>query len=72
MGDEVEVINKFDDGWALGRNMTSGKEGTFPLACLAPFGAGSEYRDSRFESQYSKRDSSIRYTVDSSTFSRPY
>lgn len=74
VGDEVGVISKFDDGWALGHNLTSGKEGTFPLACLAPFGASSEsrYRDSRFESQYSKRDSSIRYTVDSSAFSRPY
>ncbi|KAJ3368695.1 STIP1 y and U box-containing protein 1 [Kappamyces sp. JEL0680] len=36
------------------------KEGTFPMACLAPFGAGSEYgRDSRIESQYSKRASTF-------------
>lgn len=72
VGDEVAVINKYDDGWAIGRNLNTGKEGTFPLACLAPLGSGSEYRDSRFESQYSKRDSSIRYTVDSSAYSRPY
>ncbi|KAJ3306800.1 STIP1 y and U box-containing protein 1 [Kappamyces sp. JEL0829] len=58
VGDEVQVINQFDDGWALGMNLTTGKEGTFPMACLAPFGAGSEYgRDSRIESQYSKRAS---------------
>lgn len=26
---------KFDDGWAYGMNMTSKKEGSFPLACVA-------------------------------------
>jgi hypothetical protein len=37
--------------------MTTQKEGTFPLACLAPFGAGSEY--GARDSQYSKRASSM-------------
>lgn len=38
--------------------MSTQKEGTFPLACLAPFGAGSEYGGTR-DSQYSKRGSSM-------------
>jgi hypothetical protein len=60
VGDEVQVTQKFDDGWALGTNLTTGKQGTFPMACLAPFGATSEYRDSlQQDSQY--RDS--QYTV---------
>ncbi|KAJ3223385.1 hypothetical protein HK099_001211 [Clydaea vesicula] len=33
-GDIVEVISSYDDGWAKGRNITTGLEGTFPLACL--------------------------------------
>jgi hypothetical protein len=62
VGDEVQVTQKFDDGWALGVNVTTGKQGTFPMACLAPF--GSEYRDSQYrDSQYtvstSKRASSL-------------
>ncbi|TPX47212.1 hypothetical protein SeLEV6574_g02773 [Synchytrium endobioticum] len=32
--DDVEILESFDDGWALGRNTTSRKEGVFPLACL--------------------------------------
>ncbi|KAJ3214573.1 hypothetical protein HK099_006821 [Clydaea vesicula] len=33
-GDIVELISSYDDGWAKGRNITTGLEGTFPLACL--------------------------------------
>jgi hypothetical protein len=59
VGDEVEVHEKFDDGWALGYNVTTQKQGTFPLACLAPFGGGSEYRDSQYTATTSKRGSSM-------------
>jgi hypothetical protein len=33
-GDQIEVKAKFDDGWAYGLNLTSKKEGSFPLACV--------------------------------------
>ncbi|KAI9291201.1 hypothetical protein K502DRAFT_326406 [Neoconidiobolus thromboides FSU 785] len=35
-GDMVEVRHRFDDGWALGRNLSTDKTGAFPLACLYP------------------------------------
>ncbi|KAJ3067858.1 hypothetical protein HK102_007322 [Quaeritorhiza haematococci] len=37
VGDPVIVKTKFDDGWALGYNMTTKQEGSFPLACVAPY-----------------------------------
>ncbi|KAI8622358.1 hypothetical protein BC830DRAFT_1089611 [Chytriomyces sp. MP71] len=37
VGDEVIVNQEFDDGWALGVNMTTGKEGNFPLDCLSSY-----------------------------------
>ena len=33
-GDIVEIDQEFDDGWATGKNKTSGRVGTFPLTCL--------------------------------------
>jgi Na+-transporting methylmalonyl-CoA/oxaloacetate decarboxylase gamma subunit len=36
MGNKVEIIERFDDGWARGFNVQSGKVGIFPLSCLDP------------------------------------
>ncbi|KAJ3280811.1 hypothetical protein HK104_000392 [Borealophlyctis nickersoniae] len=33
-GDHVELLKSFDDGWGRGRNMRTGLEGTFPMACI--------------------------------------
>ncbi|KAJ2780924.1 hypothetical protein H4R18_003171 [Coemansia javaensis] len=33
-GDTVTVQMAFDDGWVVGKNLTSGLEGTFPLMCI--------------------------------------
>ncbi|KAJ1566831.1 hypothetical protein HK405_008242, partial [Cladochytrium tenue] len=33
-GDYVEVSVSYDDGWATGKNLTTGRIGTFPLTCL--------------------------------------
>jgi hypothetical protein len=35
LGDNIRIINKFDDGWAYGVNETTKEEGNFPLACVA-------------------------------------
>ncbi|KAI9335355.1 hypothetical protein DFJ73DRAFT_629447 [Zopfochytrium polystomum] len=37
VGDPVIVKCKFDDGWGFGFNMTTKMEGSFPLACVAPY-----------------------------------
>lgn len=39
IGDSVIVRAKFDDGWGYGYNLSTKKEGTFPLACVAPYDA---------------------------------
>jgi hypothetical protein len=36
VGDIVCVAMNFDDGWALGFNVTTGLKGVFPLVCVAP------------------------------------
>ncbi|ORX98986.1 hypothetical protein K493DRAFT_299626 [Basidiobolus meristosporus CBS 931.73] len=33
-GDMLIVIWSFDDGWAVGRNLNTGNEGAFPMACV--------------------------------------
>ncbi|KAK9760489.1 hypothetical protein K7432_015418 [Basidiobolus ranarum] len=33
-GDNILILWMFDDGWAVGRNLTQGGEGAFPLACV--------------------------------------
>ncbi|KAK9768384.1 hypothetical protein K7432_001044 [Basidiobolus ranarum] len=33
-GDSLIVIWAFDDGWAVGRNVNTGFEGAFPMACV--------------------------------------
>ena len=35
-GDRIFVINSYDDGWILGRNINTGKKGILPLICLKP------------------------------------
>jgi hypothetical protein len=30
----MEVQEVFDDGWALGTNLTTGKQGAFPMGCV--------------------------------------
>ncbi|KAI7873444.1 uncharacterized protein EV154DRAFT_528031 [Mucor mucedo] len=36
VGDIVCVAMNFDDGWALGFNVTTGLKGVFPVVCVAP------------------------------------
>ncbi|KAL0094059.1 hypothetical protein F4703DRAFT_1730079 [Phycomyces blakesleeanus] len=36
IGDIVCLALSFDDGWALGFNITSGRKGVFPTVCIAP------------------------------------
>lgn len=57
VGDPVIVKAKFDDGWALGFNLTTKQEGSFPLACVGPFnngqrGSGDANIQSRHSSLY--------------------
>ncbi|KAJ3414999.1 Pyridoxal-dependent decarboxylase domain-containing protein 1 [Chytridiales sp. JEL 0842] len=37
VGDPIIVKCKFDDGWGYGFNLTTKLEGSFPLACVAPY-----------------------------------
>ena len=56
VGDKVEIIKKFQDGWAHGINLKTGKDGIFPMSCV------SEQRNSirsSVYSDYSKRQSSL-------------
>ncbi|KAJ3121607.1 Sorbin and SH3 domain-containing protein 1 [Physocladia obscura] len=34
VGDQVQVLQEFDDGWGVGRNLNTGLEGVLPLDCL--------------------------------------
>lgn len=36
LGDIVCVAMNFDDGWALGFNVTTGLKGVFPVVCVSP------------------------------------
>ncbi|KAJ3340706.1 C-Jun-amino-terminal kinase-interacting protein 2 [Entophlyctis luteolus] len=40
VGDQVQLFQEFDDGWASGRNMNSGREGILPLDCLMGYAIG--------------------------------
>ncbi|KAJ3093450.1 Sorbin and SH3 domain-containing protein 2 [Physocladia obscura] len=33
-GDQVQLLQEFDDGWGVGRNLNTGREGVLPLDCL--------------------------------------
>jgi len=43
--DLVDVTKKYDDGWATGINLKSGKEGFFPLNCLLEFYVTDKFAD---------------------------
>ncbi|KAJ3137013.1 Sorbin and SH3 domain-containing protein 2 [Physocladia obscura] len=34
VGDQVQLLQEFDDGWGVGRNLNTGREGVLPLDCL--------------------------------------
>ncbi|KAJ3223754.1 hypothetical protein HDU81_008980 [Chytriomyces hyalinus] len=34
VGELVQVVERFDDGWVKGRRVKTGHEGTFPGACV--------------------------------------
>lgn len=36
-GDIITIDEEFDDGWAVGRNESTGEIGAFPVACLVTF-----------------------------------
>ncbi|CAG8486611.1 4270_t:CDS:2 [Dentiscutata heterogama] len=36
--DVIEITHKFDDGWAVGINRNTGKEGAFPTVCVSSTG----------------------------------
>lgn len=36
-GRTLQVLRIFDDGWAIGLDPDTGREGVFPLACVEPF-----------------------------------
>ncbi|KAJ3266428.1 hypothetical protein HDU77_001039 [Chytriomyces hyalinus] len=58
-GNDVIVLQEFDDGWAKGMEPASGQIGLFPMTCVAradDVGATSSIKHS---SDYSKRTSSI-------------
>ncbi|KAI9204593.1 uncharacterized protein BJ171DRAFT_98354 [Polychytrium aggregatum] len=59
VGDTVIVKSSFDDGWAFGFNMTTKQEGTFPLACLAPFNAQGQAEPGNQQRQIKQRASSL-------------
>jgi hypothetical protein len=40
-GDHVNIFEVFDDGWAMGKNMNTKKEGIFPMASVAPANSNS-------------------------------
>ncbi|KAJ3022036.1 hypothetical protein HKX48_007191 [Thoreauomyces humboldtii] len=45
VGDIVTVEEEFDDGWATGRNESTGEVGAFPFACLDAMDAYSQYNE---------------------------
>ena len=34
MGDQIEIHEEYDDGWAQGVNLTTKAKGVFPKSCL--------------------------------------
>ncbi|KAI8897280.1 hypothetical protein BC833DRAFT_594435 [Globomyces pollinis-pini] len=59
VGDQILVKARYDDGWGLGTNLSTGAEGTFPLVCLAPVGYQRDSQYSKHDSSFSKRSSSV-------------
>jgi hypothetical protein len=58
VGDKVILKTKFDDGWAVGYNMTTKQEGSFPLACVDIF-QGDDVPNEKTFSVISQRMSSL-------------
>ncbi|KAJ3193710.1 Sorbin and SH3 domain-containing protein 2, partial [Entophlyctis luteolus] len=42
VGDEVQVMNKYDDGWCTGMNLATNQSGLLPLDCLAGYSSGQQ------------------------------
>ncbi|KAJ3340705.1 Sorbin and SH3 domain-containing protein 2 [Entophlyctis luteolus] len=40
VGDKIQMIKKYDDGWCTGLNLTTNQRGLLPLDCLVGFGSG--------------------------------
>ncbi|KAJ3235462.1 hypothetical protein HDU78_005213 [Chytriomyces hyalinus] len=58
-GNDVIVLQEFDDGWAKGMEPASGKIGLFPMTCVARGNDANSFSFSKHASVYSKRTSSI-------------
>ncbi|CAG8468945.1 45595_t:CDS:2 [Gigaspora margarita] len=43
--DVIEIAQKFDDGWAVGVNRNTRKEGAFPMVCVSSSGNTNNNRD---------------------------
>ncbi|KAJ3028075.1 UNVERIFIED_CONTAM: Sorbin and SH3 domain-containing protein 2 [Siphonaria sp. JEL0065] len=56
VGDHVAIKQEYDDGWALGVNLSSTDEGLFPLDCLSK--ATNSSRQQRMSSIYGSQDDS--------------
>ncbi|KAJ3117267.1 hypothetical protein HK098_006307, partial [Nowakowskiella sp. JEL0407] len=56
VGDKVQVVEQYDDGWCIGKNLTSGEIGAFPGACLSEEGKSTE---GRRRSEYRSRTNSL-------------
>ncbi|KAI9345693.1 hypothetical protein BDR26DRAFT_856466 [Obelidium mucronatum] len=63
IGDVLDVVEFFDDGWAYGlfcgNDGGSSLEGAFPLACVIPFESDSDGRVSAMAESVKKRTSSL-------------
>ncbi|KAJ3223497.1 hypothetical protein HDU81_009146 [Chytriomyces hyalinus] len=44
-GDDLILIKRFDDGWAVGMQPVSGRQGVFPLICVATSTAATTVKD---------------------------
>jgi len=59
-GDIIRTEETFEDGWAYGINMTSGKRGTFPMNCLEDdFATEGDSKSIMSERSHSRRTSSL-------------
>jgi len=54
VNDLVDITNKYDDGWASGINLRSGKAGFFPLNCLVEFYVTDKFADCGGSKEYSE------------------
>ncbi|KAJ3031215.1 UNVERIFIED_CONTAM: SH3-domain kinase binding protein 1 [Siphonaria sp. JEL0065] len=59
VGNDIIVLQEFDDGWAKGMEPASGSVGLFPMTCVGPAFTGVNTNNSKYSSVYSKRTSSI-------------